>query len=128
MHYKPIDSHSSLLYSSSYQSHVKNSIPCSQFLRLRHLCSEESDFSLKSQGMCDSFDKLGYPASVVQAGHHHAHQIDRQSALQTSQKENKNGFLFSLTFHPHNHAVKSIILKKNFKMTPIPVESFRKLH
>ena len=28
------------------------------------------------------FDKRGYPASVVQAGHHRAQQIDRQSALQ----------------------------------------------
>ena len=26
----------------------------------------------------------GYPASVVQAGHHRAQQIDRQSAIQTS--------------------------------------------
>ena len=34
-HYKPTDSHSYLLYSSSHLSHVKNSIPYSQFLRLR---------------------------------------------------------------------------------------------
>ena len=61
------------------------------------------------------FDKRGYPASVVQAGHHRAQQIDRQSALQTSQKENNNRIPFILTFHPHNHAVKSIILK-NFKL------------
>ena len=32
--------------------------------------SEDSDF----------FDKRGYPASVVQAGHHRAKQIDWQSA------------------------------------------------
>ena len=38
--------------------------------------------------MCDFFDKRGYPASVVQAGHDRAQQIDRQSALQTSQKAN----------------------------------------
>ena len=37
--------------------------------------------------MCDFFDKRGYPASVVQAGHHRAQQIDRQSLLQTSQKK-----------------------------------------
>ena len=41
--------------------------------------------------------------------------IDRQSALQMSQKENNNRIPFTLTFHPHNHAVKSIILK-NFKL------------
>ena len=104
VHYKPTDSHSYLLYSSSHPSHVKTSIPYSQFLRLRRLCSEDSDFSLKSEEMCEFFDKR-YPASVVEAGHHRAQQIDRQSALQTSQ----NRIPFTLTFHPHNHAVKSII-------------------
>ena len=111
MHYKPTDSHSYLLYSSSHPSHVKNSIPYSQFLRLRRLCSEDSDFSLKSEKMCEFFDRSGYSASVVQAGHHRAQQIDRQSALQTSQKENNNRIPFTLTFYPHNHAVKSIFLK-----------------
>ena len=82
MHYKPTDSHSYLLYSSSHPSHVNNSIPYSQFLRLRRLCSEDSDSSLKSEEMCEFFDKRGYPASVVEAGHHRAQQIDRQSALQ----------------------------------------------
>ena len=65
--------------------------------------------------MCEFFDKRGYPASVVEAGHHRAQQIDWQSALQTSQKENNNRIPFTLTFHPHNHAVRSIILK-NFKL------------
>ena len=65
VHYKPTDSHSYLLYSSSHPSHVKNSIPYSQFLRLSHLCSEDSDFSLKSEEMCHFFDKPGYLASVV---------------------------------------------------------------
>ena len=55
---------------------VKSSIPFSQFLRLRHLCSDDSDFSEKSEAMCQFFDKRGYPVSVVQAGHHRAQQID----------------------------------------------------
>ena len=65
--------------------------------------------------MCQFLDKRGYHASVVQAGPHRAQQIDRQSALQTSQKENNYRIPFTLTFHPHNHAVKSIILK-NYKL------------
>ena len=80
-----------------------SSIPYSQLLRLRRLCSEDSDFSLKSEEIYHFFDKRDYPASVVQAGHHRAQQIDRQSALQTSQKKNNNRIPFTLTFHPNNH-------------------------
>ena len=40
---------------------------------------------------------------------------DRQSSLQTSQKDKNDRIPFTLTFHPHNHAVKSIILS-NFKL------------
>ena len=65
--------------------------------------------------MCQFFDKRGYPVSGVQAGHHRAQQIDRLSALQTAVKENTDRIPFTLTFHPHNHAVKSIILK-NFNL------------
>ena len=59
VHYKPTHSHSYLLYSSSHPSHVKNSIPYSQLLRLRRLCSEDSDFSLKSEEMCHFLNKHG---------------------------------------------------------------------
>ena len=62
--------------------------------------------------MCQFFDKGGYPVSFVQAGHHRAQQIDRKSALQTAEKENTDHIPFTLTFHPHNQVVKSIILKK----------------
>ena len=74
-----------------------------------------TDFFLKSEEMCDFFNKRNYPVSVVQAGLHRAQQIDRQSALQTSQKENNERITLTLTFLRHNHAVKSIILK-NFKL------------
>jgi len=35
--------------------------------------------------MCNFFNKCGYPASVVPAGHHLAQQIDRQSAQPRSE-------------------------------------------
>ena len=100
---------------SSHPSHIKNTIPFSQFLRHRRLCSDDSDFSENQKQCASFFDKDGYPVSVVQAGHHCAQQINRQSALQTAEKENTDRIPFTLTFHPHNHAVKSIILK-NFKL------------
>ena len=106
VHYKPTGSHSYLLHTSSHPSHVKNSIPYSQFLRLRRLCSDYSDVSSKSEEMCQFFEKRGYPVSVVIAGHHYAQQFDRQSALQKSQKDKNDRIPFTLTFHPHNHVIK----------------------
>ena len=44
--YKPTDSHSYLLFSSSHPNHTRQSIPYSQFLRLHRicsLCSEDKD-------------------------------------------------------------------------------------
>ena len=79
-----------------------------------YLLGPGKNVSEKSEAMCQFFDKRGYPVSVVQVGHHRAKQIDRQSALQTAEKDNTDHIPFTLTFHPQNHAVKSIILK-NFK-------------
>ena len=117
VYYKPTDSHSYLLYSSSHPSHVKNSIPFSQFLRLHRSCSDDSDFSEKSEAMCQFFDKRGYPVLVVQAGHPAPcpTMIDSQQSLQTAEKGNTDRLPFTLTFHPHNHAVKYIIFK-NFEV------------
>jgi len=115
VHYKPTQSHSFLLHSSSHPSEVKNSNPFSQFLTLRRLCSDDSDFSNKSEEMRHFFKKRGYPYSVVNTAQHRAQQIDRQSALQTSQKEKNERIPFTLTYHPHNLAAKNIILK-NFKL------------
>ena len=84
----------------------KNSIPFPQFGLVFP----------KSVAMCQLFDKLGYPVSVDQAGHHRAQSLDRQSALQTAQKENTDRIPLTLAFHPHNHAVKTIILKKSFSI------------
>ena len=99
VHYKPKDSHSYLLYSSSHPLYVKNAIPYSQFLRFRRLCSDDSDFSSKSEEICQFFEKRGYPVSVVKASHHRAQQFDRQSALQTSQKY-KNDRKIKMTLLP----------------------------
>ena len=114
MYYKPTDSHSYLLHSSSHPTHVKNSIPFYQFQRLRHLCSDELNFSHKSREMLQFFKNRGYLDSVVKTAQQRAQTTNQQSAPQTSQKEENQRIPFTLTFHPLNLPVKNIILK-NFK-------------
>ena len=58
IHYKETDSHSYLNYSSSHPVRCKNSIPYSQFLRLRRICSEEEDFTTRSEEMTSFFIRL----------------------------------------------------------------------
>ena len=67
-------------------------------------------FSTNPESMCTFFKKRGYPVSVVQAGHHRAQLIDRQSSLQTSRKKHSDRIPITHV-SPSNHSVKSIILK-----------------
>ena len=94
---------------------MSNSVPFSKFLSLRRLCSDDSDFSNKSEEMRHFFKKRGHPDSDVNTAQRRAQQIDRQSALQTSQKEKNKRTPFTLTYHLHNLAAKNIILK-NLKL------------
>ena len=90
-------------------------VPSSTRVRVATLLSDDSGFSNKSEEMRHFFKKRGYPDSAVNTAQHRAQQIDRQSALQTSQKEKNERIPITLTYHPHNLAVKNIILK-NFKL------------
>ena len=107
VHYEPTDSHSYLLYSSSHPSHV-NFLDFDVYVVMTPIFPA-------NQRRCASSLKNVAILSVVKAGHHRAQQFDRQSALRTSQKDKNDRIPFTLTFHPHNHAVKSIILN-NFKL------------
>ena len=62
-HYKETDTHSFLNYTSSHPANCKNSIPYSQFLRLRRICSEENDFENKSKEMASFIRSRGYPST-----------------------------------------------------------------
>ena len=70
--------------------------------------------------MCQFFKKHGYPDSAVNTGKHRRQEIDRKTALQTSQNEETNRIPFILTYHPQNVAVKDVILKsfKTFRNDP----------
>ena len=63
--YKPTDSHSYLLFSSSHPNHTKRSIPFSQFLRLRRIFNEDEGFQAKSLELRHFFAQRGYPTSLL---------------------------------------------------------------
>ena len=77
--------------------------------------------------MCQFFKKRGYPDSALTTGKHRAQEIERETALQTSQNEETDRIPFTLTYHPQNLAIKNVILK-NFKILrndPVILKNFK---
>lgn len=111
VHYKPTDSHSYLDYRSSHHPAMKNSIPFSQFLRLRRLCSDDVDFDLKAAEMREFFHQRHYPTDVINSALSKVKQIPRTQTLQpttTSAAEERP--ILSLLYHPAVHRVRKILL------------------
>ena len=114
-YYKPTDSHNYLLYSSSHPQHTLNSIPFSQFLRLRRLCSDDRDFESKCEEMRSFFVHRGYPQSLISAALAKVSNISRASALTPKTATSSNRVPFAYTFHPTNNPLKSIV-RRNFNL------------
>jgi hypothetical protein len=114
---KPTDSHDYLLYSSSHPQRCKDSIPFSQFLRLRRICSEDRDFDRHVIYFSTHFLRRGYPLTILQEAAVLARRKVRTELLKGhSDTEIKNTspqekvFLIN-TFHPSEHTLREIVHK-----------------
>ena len=114
------------MHSSSHPAHVKNSIPYSQFLRLRRLCSDDTDFSEKAEEMCQFFKTRCYPDPVIHNNKQRTQSVHPRSAPLSSHNKLEGRIPLTLTFHPHNISVKNIILKyfKLLQHDPTTAEIF----
>ena len=63
VHYNDTDTLNFLHFSSLHPGYCKRSIPYSQFLRLRRICSSDGDFLLRSKEMVSFFTYRGYHLS-----------------------------------------------------------------
>ena len=78
------------------------------------------DCNTKCEEMCQCFKKRGYPDSAVTTGKHGAQEIDRKTALQTSQNQETNRIPLTFTYHPQNLAVKMPFSKTSNFFAMIP--------
>ena len=108
---KPTDANNYLLYNSCHPRHCKDSLPYSQFLRIRRLCSDIADFDHKVIDMGKHFLRRGYPPSIVENAAIKARRQDRNTLIHPAPKlkaDVQKAFLIT-TFHPHFPEVKTII-------------------
>ena len=65
LHIEPTDGHQFLHYKSFHPSHIKNSMPYSQALRISRLYISQNDFSAHISNLKDWFLARDYPQKVV---------------------------------------------------------------
>ncbi|XP_078362687.1 uncharacterized protein LOC144646860 [Oculina patagonica] len=114
IHYKENDTHSYLNYFSSHPVRCKQSIPFSQLLRLKRICSEADDFNEKSNEMVSYFLYRKYPPHVVNQALNKVASISRDDLLQQTPTQRASGqptIPLVLTYHPSNAQVKNIMTK-----------------
>ncbi|KAJ8034008.1 hypothetical protein HOLleu_24414 [Holothuria leucospilota] len=107
LHFKPTDSHNYLLYPSNHPKSCTESIPYSQLLRARRICSEDSDFSAASKSILSFFEKRQYPTKILTGALHRIQGIDRAEAL--SKKSNTSTNLRIPLVISHHPSVRPII-------------------
>ena len=100
VHYKSTDSHSYLDYHSSHNPSTKNSIPFSQFLRLRRLCSDNADFEEKAEEMANFFLQRRYLENTVKKALDQVRPIPQQKTQLNSKTAAEERPIMSLLYHP----------------------------
>ena len=111
---KPTDSHDYLLYSSAHPQRCKDSIPYSQFLRIRRLCSRMIDFEKNVIDLSLHFLRREYPEDLILDAAILARQLDRTTLLKPTEDQtdnNKENIFLITTFHPSDHTVREIVHK-----------------
>jgi len=113
---KPTDSHDYLMYSSAHPQRCKDSIPYSQFLRIRRLCSNIKDYDHNVMNLALHFERRQYPAKLIIEAAVAARKLDRKllisSTIKGKDKEDSDDTIFLITtFHPSDHTIREIAHK-----------------
>ncbi len=111
LYQKPTDSHNYLMYDSAHPQACKDSIPYSQFLRIRRICSEEDDFIGHCLNLIRHFRRRGYPIKLLEEALHQAQSKDRNTLLQYKQEKQieTKPFYLTTTYHPHDSRLRDIV-------------------
>ena len=90
--------------------HNKTSIPYSQALRLRRICSEESDFHNRVHELKNHLLERGYRDHLIKPAIQLAASKPRVDCLKTKKKALNNSRIpLVLTYHPHLSTIRSIV-------------------
>ncbi len=114
---KPTDKHNYLRYDSCHPKRTKDSIPFSQFLRIRRICTELSEFDKSASLIAKHFLRRGYPRDLVEESLLKVRRIDRSTLLekptdpQVAPQSDEERFFLITTYNPANPNFNDIVRK-----------------
>ncbi|CAJ0968644.1 unnamed protein product [Ranitomeya imitator] len=86
--YRKVTATNTLLHAtSSHHPQVFKSIPISQFLRMKRICSDESGFEKQAQILTANLKNRGYNRKVIRAGYRRAKFSSREQLLSCSKRQ-----------------------------------------
>ena len=127
---KPTDTHQYLHATSCHRSIYKTSIPYGQAVRLKLICSNETDLQEKLKGLETWLLERGYRSERVRPEIQRVNNVERNSLLIKKPKRIDDNLTLVLTFHPalckvfeiiktaHRHVLKSDLLSKVLPKPP----------
>jgi len=110
---KPTDSHNYLSFTSSHPQHTKKSLPFSQLLRVRRICTKLEDYDQNAVLLGTHFIRRGYPLPLIEEATIKARRTNRHCLLHPTtspdtQSDTDNLFLIN-TYNPLGNPLKDIL-------------------
>ena len=107
---KKTDTCSYLHGDSFHPSHLKRSLPISQFSRIRRICSSQTDFTKRADELESNFRGKGYPQHWINKAKQRYTQMTQEECLRPNMKTNKDtSTCCFLTFSPLGKKFEDII-------------------
>ena len=97
---KSTDTNQYLFPSSCHPPHVTKSIPYSQALRIRRICSTDKSLKKRLGQLKNHLKRRGYKQSIIKKSFNKINNISRSSLLQNKEKQKCKRTPCVLTYHP----------------------------
>lgn len=106
---KPTDRNNFLHSKSYHPPSMKKSLPYSQFLRMRRICSTADDFESQAKIIYERFLSKGYDRENLDSCLDRARNMERESLLEKKDVKSDNRIVLSSTFSPLSSDVKATV-------------------
>ena len=106
---KPTDKHQYLLPSSCHPKHCFKSIPFSQAIRVKRICSTVEITKQRLGDLRHHLKRRGYNDKVKETGFSKASEIDRNNLLEYKEKKSNKRVPLVLTYHPSLEKISGIV-------------------